>query len=191
MMIGLRLKVREILLPSLLAGAALLSGCFAIRTPSGGGQTTFKPPRIIRPADIALLPGYQIEPVATGLIFPTGVTFDDQGGIYVVESGCSYGEVWAIPRMLRIDPGKEPATIAAGSGKNGPWNGVAFHRGSFYIAEGGVLQGGRVIRVRPEGAVTPLIENLPGGLYGEVSGPDGGRGDALFFRRGDQQGGIE
>ena len=72
-------------------GAAALScilACGAVMPQSGGGD--IEPPaagRKIKASDIALSAGYEIKPVATGLTFPTGVTFDDQGQAYVVEGG--------------------------------------------------------------------------------------------------------
>jgi hypothetical protein len=41
---------------------ALLSGCYALRPPSAGGQTDFRGPRDINPQDVALRAGYRIEP---------------------------------------------------------------------------------------------------------------------------------
>jgi len=40
--------------------------------------------------------------------------------------GYSYGEVWTVPRLLRIQPGGE-ATVVASGGKNGPWTAVTHH----------------------------------------------------------------
>ena len=87
-------------------------------------------------ADIAVPSGYQIELVATGLTFPTGVAFDDKGGVYVTESGYSYGEVWDIPRLIRIERDGGTTLIAEGD-QNGPWTGMLFHQNAFYVAEGG------------------------------------------------------
>jgi glucose/arabinose dehydrogenase len=156
---------------------ALLSlpGCYALRPSRGGGETDFQPPRRIQIADIALPTGYRIEAVVQGLSFPTGLTFDESGRIYLVESGYSYGEVWTIPRLLRVDPGGVLTTIAAG-GDNGPWTGVAFHDGSFYVTEGGALHGGRLLRITPQGEFTTVVDDLPGGDHhtnGALAGPDG------------------
>ena len=52
-------------------------------------MTDFEPPRRFEPVDVALPEGYRIELVAEGLTFPTGVTFDDHGSVYVVEAGYS------------------------------------------------------------------------------------------------------
>jgi len=134
-------------------------------------------------ADIAVPAGYRIEPVATALTFPAGVAFDDIGQVYVVEAGYSYGETWTTPRLLRIAPDRPPSVIAPG-GRNGPWNGVTFHQGAFYVAEGGELEGGRILRIDLHGSVTPLVEGLPSlgdhHTDGPVIGPDG----FLYFGQG-------
>jgi glucose/arabinose dehydrogenase len=163
--------------------ASVLTGCYVLRPSSGGGQTTFHPPRRVNPADIALPQGYRIETVATGLTFPTGVTFDDQDRVYIIESGYSYGEVWTTPRLLRIDPNGRAVQIIAGT-TNGPWTGATFHNGHFYISEGGEMAGGRILRVNTNGAVTVLASNLPSmgdhHTDGPVIGPDGW----LYFGQG-------
>jgi hypothetical protein len=65
-------------------------------------KTSFQPPRQINTSDIALPGGYRIEAVAVSLTFPSGVTFDDQGRAYVLETGYSYGEVWAVPLSVLL-----------------------------------------------------------------------------------------
>lgn len=150
---------------------------------SGGGMTEWKPPRKINPDDIAVLKGYRIEPVATGLTFPTGITFDDQGRAYVVESGYSYGEVFTTPKLLRIEPDGKTALIAEGT-KNGPWTSVYFYKGNFYVAEGGELEGGKILKISPEGKITELIKGLPSTgdhhTNGAIIGPDG----YIYFGQG-------
>ncbi len=157
-------------------GAVSMSGCYRLQSSSGGGQTDFDPPRSINPADVALPEGYQIEAVATGLTFPTGVAFDEEGRPHVTEAGYSYGEVFLTPRLVRIDGPGETTTVARG-GENGPWNGVAYHDGSFYVAEGGQLEGGRLLRITEAGEVTALVEGLPSlgdhHTNGPVIGPEG------------------
>lgn len=155
---------------------ASLSGCYVMRPSSGGGQTSFRPPRKINVADIALPRGYRIEPVATGLTFPTGVAFDSAGRAYVTESGYCYGEVWTTPRLLRIEPRGGTKVIATG-GRNGPWNGVSYGDGAFFVAEGGVLEGGRILRISSGGGKSVLVRGLPSNgdhhTNGPVVGPDG------------------
>ncbi len=174
---------RPLLLTVLSVLSMGLNGCFVMRPSAGGGQTSFHPPRKIDVADIALAPGYKIEPVATGLNMPTGVAFDNAGGVYVTESGYCYGEVWSTPRLLRI--GRNGArTVVASGGRNGPWNGLAYANGSFYVAEGGELEGGRILRISRGGRKTVLVSGLPSigdhHTNGPVVGPDGG----IYFGQG-------
>ncbi|MBI3805844.1 MAG: glucose dehydrogenase [Nitrospirae bacterium] len=170
-------------IPLIIIFGLLFTGCYTLRTSEGGGQTVFHPPRQVSPSSVALSGGYEIEAVATGLTFPTGVAFDDAGVPYVVESGYSYGEVWTIPRLLRIESDGTTRVIASGE-KNGPWTGVAFYQGDFYVAEGGELLGGRLLRITPDGTIHPLIDHLPSTgdhhTNGPVIGPDG----AIYFAIG-------
>jgi glucose/arabinose dehydrogenase len=147
-----------------------LPGCLAMRSGSVGSQAPGFRARAEAPGDIVLPPGYRIERVAAGLNFPTGLAFDDQGRVHVIESGYAYGEVWAKPRLIRVE--SDGATVVVATGENnGPWNGLTFHQGAFYVAEGGVLRGGRILRIDPAGRITPLVENLPSTGDHQVDGP--------------------
>jgi glucose/arabinose dehydrogenase len=165
-------------------GAVVLfaSGCYVMRPSSGGGQRAGDE-RMVNAADVAVPAGYRVESVATGLTFPTGVTFDNDGRVYVVESGYCYGEVWTTPRLVRVEPNGRAAEVARG-GKNGPWTGVAFHDGSFFVAEGGVLEGGRILKIDKDGKSSVLVDGLPSfgdhHTDGPVMGPDGW----LYFGQG-------
>ena len=114
--------------------ALATAGCFGPSS-AGGGQAEFGPPRRARPLDVVVPDGYQVEVVATGLTFPCGVTVDDVGNVYVVESGYSYGEVWTTPRLLRLEPGGGFTSVAEGEEGDGPWTGADWRDGAFYIAE--------------------------------------------------------
>ena len=162
-----------------LATSLALSGCYALRFNDGGADVEFKGARQVDPAGVALPPGYRIELVAAGLDMPTGVTFDRDGQPCVVESGYSYGEVFATPRLLRLEPDGSRTTLA--EGRNGPWTGVVADDGVFYIAEGGVLEGGRILRVDSEGAVTVLIDDLPSVGDHHTNGPALAPDGSLYF----------
>ncbi len=143
------------------AAVLVFSSCYRILPSKGGGQIAkVSGERIVEPADIVVPPGYTIEVVAAKLTFPTAVAFDDTGTAYVVESGYSYGEVFLEPRLLRIEEDGQVTTVFAGE-KNGPWTGITYHDGFFYIAEGGQLEGGKILKVNKEGAAESIIENLP------------------------------
>src|SRR4051794_1042806 len=138
----------------------LMVGCGSVLPTSGGGMVDEPSKRRVNPADVALADGFAIEVIATGMTFPTGVTFDDRGRIYVVESGYSYGEVFRVPKLLRVEPSGQLTTIASGE-QNGPWTGVTFADGKFYVAEGGAARGGRILRIDEHGAIEALLDNLP------------------------------
>lgn len=146
------------------------SNCYRMRKSNGGGQIEAIPARKINTADIAVHPGYRIEAVTTGLTFPSAATTDDEGRLYVIESGYSYGEVFTEPKLLRVETDGRTTVIAKGN-RNGPWTGITFHNESFYVAEGGILEGGRILRISGNGEITALISNLPS--YGDhhTNGP--------------------
>ncbi|WP_276496945.1 PQQ-dependent sugar dehydrogenase [Pontibacter litorisediminis] len=173
--------LQRFLLALLLLGT--LQGCYKLRGHYGGPQSFDKQPRPLQPADIALPSGYKIEVAATGLTYPTGVAFDDDGNVFVVEAGYSYGEIWTTPRLLRIASDGSTSQVAAGD-KNGPWTGVAFQGGAFYVAEGGTLEGGRILRIMPDGSITRLVENLPSFGDHHTNGPAIGPDGYVYFGQG-------
>jgi len=144
--------------------------CYRMHASRGGGQTNAPATRTISATDIALHPGYKIEAVATQLNFPSGATFDDKGNLYVIEAGYCYGEVWTVPKLIRIDDKGKKTTIAEG-GKNGPWTGVTFYESNFYIAEGGELEGGKILKVAPSGQISTVVEGLPSVGDHHTNGP--------------------
>jgi glucose/arabinose dehydrogenase len=163
----------------------LLAGCWSILPSHGGGQTSLAPAAAARtpdPSGIALPEGYRAEVVAAGLTFPTGVAFDDRGGIYVLEAGYSYGEVWTTPRLLRVEPGGKTSVVA--TGENPPWNGVIFHDGAFYISDGGEKDGGRILRVTPDGKVSAIVDGLPSLGDHHTDGPAAGPDGWIYFGQG-------
>ncbi|MDB5104687.1 MAG: glucose dehydrogenase [Fibrobacteres bacterium] len=179
------------LLVSLFLCGCFLSGCYMVRPSKGGGNASAGPARGIDPGDIALPAGYRIEAVATGLTFPTAVVFDDNGALYAVEGGYAYGEEWGQPRLLKVMRKNMFTPIAVGD-SNGPWTGITYAaapeagpgKGSFYVAEGGQLRGGRILRIGMDGKSEALVENLPSlgdhHTNGPVLGPDG----MLYFGQG-------
>lgn len=168
---------------ALAAGALLLalSACFPVLPSRGGGQTEYVAPREVEPSDVALPDGYEIEVVATGLDLPTGVAFDDEGRVYVLEAGYSYGPLFGVPRLVRIEEDGGRTVVAAGT--NPPWTGVSFADGAFYVA-GGHADGGQLLRIDPNGRVAAIVDGLPSRgdhhTNGPVLGPDG----LLYFGQG-------
>jgi hypothetical protein len=161
----------------------VLSSCYRWQGSSGGGQNVKADTRrSINTEDIALPDGYRIEAITTNLTFPTGAALDENGDLYVIEAGYSYGEVFKEPRLLKINPDGSTETVVTGE-NNGPWNGIEFHQGVFYIAEGGQLEGGRILAVKPDGSTTALVENLPSLGDHHTNGP-AVHGNYLYFGQG-------
>jgi glucose/arabinose dehydrogenase len=175
-----RAFAQRLALASLL-GPLLLAGCFPVLPSAGGGQTTFEPPRRTDPSDVALPTGYRAEVVAEGLNLPTDVAFDDQGRLYVLEAGYSYGELFSEPRLLRLEEDGPPTVIA--SGTNPPWNGVDFADGAFFVA-GGHVDGGEILRIESDGSMSTVIGNLPSFGDHHTNGPLASDDGWLYFGQG-------
>jgi len=75
-------------------------------------------------------------------------------------------------------------TEVARGENNGPWTGIAFANGSFYVAEGGQMKGGRILRITPDGRLSALIENLPSFGDHHTNGPAIGRDGQIYFTVG-------
>lgn len=159
--------------------AAALAGCYAFRAPNGGGMASFDPPRRIDPGSISLPDGYRIEVVARELTFPTGVAFDLDNRPYVVEAGYCYGEVFTKPRVLRVDAGR--LEVVAEGADDGPWTGIVHDGDALYVAAGGVLHGGRLLRISEAGEIAELIGGLPSLGDHHVNGPALGPDGRLYF----------
>ena len=163
------------LLAVIVVAVLAANNIYHFRRQHGAGTGSVDLPREVSAGDVALPDGYEIEPVATGLTFPTGVAFDDSARLYVIEAGYSYGEKWTTPRLVRVDSGGRVVEIARGT--KPPWTGISFSNGAFLISEGGARDGGRIIRVTPQGSVTVLVDSLPS--MGDhhtnraTTGPDG------------------
>lgn len=138
---------------------ACATSCYNMRSSKGGGEVSNNV-RKINPSDIALPPGYRVTVAARGLTFPSAIAFDESGNLYVIETGYSYGEVWLEPKLLRIATDGTTSVIAKGE-RNGPWTGIVYHDGSFYVSEGGAAESGRILRISRTGQIVALVEDLP------------------------------
>lgn len=122
----------------------------------------------------------RFELVADDFSFPTSLTFDEAGIVYVAESGLPFGGAPAGGRIWRIDADGNRSLLL--KGLRPPVNGLTFHQGSLYISEGG--HPGRISRLDSDGEQTIILDNLPGpGNYHTnmvAFGPDG----KLYFSQG-------
>ncbi len=130
------------------------------------------------PEDLDLLPGYKAEVVAKGFTYPTSIAMDEQGTIYVAESGHSYGPKTTEAKILRVDEGGKLKKIA--DKFEGPISGLAYRDGNLYVSHKGYITELEI----ETGKRKDLVSNLPslgdhpnGDL---LFGPDG----AIYFGQG-------
>lgn len=168
-----------------------LSACFAVRPSMGGGEGPMRAPpvvaaaahpgdtktkvaagaRALDKADVRVPDGYEIDPIATGFTFPTGVAFDDDGTPFVLESGYAYGEVFAPARLLRV--GVEGVEVVARSDEDHGWMGLDWSSDeqAFYVADAGITRPGRILRIDVHGVIDVVVDGLPSLGDHHVNGP--------------------
>lgn len=122
-----------------------------------------------------------LELVADGFSFPTSLTFDDAGGMYVAESGLPFGGAAPGGRIWRVQSNSHHTLLI--ENLRAPVNGLTYHRGSLYVSEGG--HPARISCFDLDGKLRSVVlDNLPGpGNYHTnmaVFGPD----DKLYFSQG-------
>ncbi|HKM39066.1 MAG TPA: hypothetical protein VJ036_02230, partial [bacterium] len=122
--------------------------------------------------------GYQARLIAKGLTYPTSLTQDEKGVIYIAESGFSYGPKTTAARIVRLNKKGKPEPVP---GKfEGPIGGLIYKDGNLYVS-----QRGKITELDLQtGTRRDLITDLPslgdhqnGDL---LFGPDG----ALYFGQG-------
>ncbi|MBB6669402.1 PQQ-dependent sugar dehydrogenase [Cohnella nanjingensis] len=107
--------------------------------------------------------GYRLERVATGLTFPTVMTFDSNGMIYIAEAGFAYGTEPGKGRILRLEKDGSLTEFAGGFG--GPVTGIAWHEGHLYVAAGAIGEEhgsgcGQIIRISEDGKRETIVTGL-------------------------------
>lgn len=162
----------------------LLSSCNMMKKASRvEAKRLFTPERTYKTDGIKVPNGYKIELVTKELTYPTAVTFDEQGNVYVIEAGYAYKPKTTKARLLKIKADGSRETIF--EAETGPWTGLTFYEGNFYVAEGAFEgKSGKVRKISKEGNSIIIYEGLPtlGDHYtGELEvGPDG----YLYFGNG-------
>lgn len=133
---------------SLLTGAAL-TGCAPAKT---------------EPATVFSVPqGYKVEKVVGNLTYPTALTWDNTGKMYVAEAGGGLNpEQLAPSRILRVEAGKTtPVVTLSDQGVFASVVGLTFHNGAFYFthrAQGDLT--GAVSKATMDGAVTQVFKGI-------------------------------
>ncbi len=110
---------------------------------------------------VRLPPGYRIEKVVDKLTYPTSITWDDQGRMYVAEAGGAFFEEPPPARILRIENGR--ATEVANLDEKGitaSVTGLVWHNGAFYFTHRAQDFTGAVSRMTMDGRVELLISGI-------------------------------
>ena len=112
--------------------------------------------RPLRPTDINVPEGFQVEVAVEDLAAPTMIAFDDQGRMLVAES--AYGD-GGEPKVTRIESNGEKTVLAQGSvfGTELPVTSVASHEGQVYV-----VHAGTVSVIEEGGQLRNIITDLPG-----------------------------
>lgn len=105
---------------------------------------------------VMVLDGFRAEVVLSGLTYPTSVEFDDQGSMYVAESGYAYGGESPEPRVLRISPQGHLEELAHGKPLAGPINDLLWHENQLYISHRG-----KISILEKDGQLHDLVAGLP------------------------------
>lgn len=107
--------------------------------------------------------GFRAEKVVDGLNFPTGLTWDNQGRMYVAEAGGALFPEQKRPiRIVRVENGRATPITGdlASSGVNVALVGLTWHDGSFYITHRAADLTGAVSRVSMDGQVTKVFDGI-------------------------------
>ena len=159
--------LRAALAVALVLGAA---GC-AMTGPKAAQQPGVEPrwpDAVLQPSTefpaIQLPAGYRIEKVVDGLTYPTSVTWDDRGRMYVAEAGGAFIEEEPPARILRIENGRtiEVANLNQKLGYDSlaAVAGMVWHNGAFYFTHRAKDRTGAVSRMTMDGRVTKLFDGF-------------------------------
>ncbi|KAB8127048.1 hypothetical protein F9U64_18720 [Gracilibacillus oryzae] len=134
----------------------------------------------LNPDDVWVPDGYQVEVVAAGLSFPTGMGFAEDGSLYILEGGSTWPTRPALPpRILKMDSSGNVEVFAVET-LGGP-RGVTYHDGYIYVSyKGGYLA--RIVRYDVKTREREvLIEDIPSGGWHEPGGPVFSPVDGLMY----------
>lgn len=111
---------------------------------------------------VKLPEGYKIEKYADGLTFPTSITWDNEGNMFVAEAGGGLEPKRHAPiRILQVEKGKTTEVVnLTDKGVDVALVGLTWHNGAFYITHRADDLTGAVSRVTKGGQVETLIKGI-------------------------------
>jgi len=151
---------------ALLCGAFVLSSCGGGSGDSGGTAAAPAAPVLTSSASFPVIqidPRFKVEKVAAGLTYATGMAWDDQGRLHVLEAGGGFTEETPPARILRVEPNGQTTVIVdlADRGVADSAVGLAFFQGAFYVSHRDPRdRSGAVSRVTPAGSLTTILTGI-------------------------------
>jgi glucose/arabinose dehydrogenase len=111
---------------------------------------------------IRLPEDFEIEKIAEGLTYPTSITWDDQGSMYVAEAGGTFlDEKGASARILRVEAKGMTTEVVNLDGKIYPAiSGMTWFNGAIYITHRDMELNGCVSRITPDGEITQILGGI-------------------------------
>ncbi len=109
-----------------------------------------------------LLPqGFRIEKVVGGLTYPTGIAWDEQGQMYVLEAGGQFVEEPPPARLLRVAGGQATEVVnLTAKGVIASAVGLAYQNGAFFFTHRAADRTGAVSRATLDGQVTQILSGI-------------------------------
>lgn len=137
----------------------------------------------VDPGDVAVPDGFEVTVAVVGLSFPTGMGFDTDGTLYLLEGGSTWPTRPYLPaRVLRLSPEGDLDEIAEET-LGGP-RGVCVHGGALFISDKGGYSSRIVRRDLGTGERTVVVDDLPDGGWHEPGGPIFGTDGLMYFGQG-------
>ena len=167
-------------LPIASAAAVLVSAVAFTILASGGSASGSGRAQAQKFPVVKLPPGLRIEKVAGGLTYPTAITWDDDGRMYVAEAGGQFLEEPPPARILRVENGRAtPVVDLTRGGVADSAAGMTWFDGAFYVVgrdpkdrTGAIFRatlGGRVTKI-----LTGFVDSQSEHQVNDVQvGPDG------------------
>ena len=151
---------------ALLCGAFVLSSCGGGSGDSGGTAAAPAAPVLTPSAAFPVIqidPRFRVEKVAAGLTYATGMAWDDQGRLHVLEAGGGFTEETPPARILRVEPNGQSTVVVnlTDRGVADSAVGLAFFQGAFYVSHRDSRdRSGAVSRVTPDGSLTTILTGI-------------------------------
>lgn len=141
--------------------------------------------RKVDPDPVTVPDGFTIEPFAAGLTYPSSLTFDDAGALYVCEGGSAWPpRPFVGARILRFDPSGDVDVVARED--SGPLRHIEYHDGYLYAGHRGIRTN-RILRfdlTSDDLTGEAMVDDIPSGGFHPINGPVFDDDGYMYFNQG-------